>query len=56
LTGIISDIETTAYVIANQMNLAQGLQAPADLAPRLGLPDGLEGWEKPAQQLQRQGD
>jgi tetratricopeptide (TPR) repeat protein len=34
-----------AYVIAKPMNLAQVLQALADLAPRLGLSEGLAGWE-----------
>ena len=35
----------TVYVLAKQMNLAQALKALADLAPQLGLPEGLEGWE-----------
>ena len=34
-----------SYKIARQINLAEGLQALATLAPQLGLPDGLEGWE-----------
>ena len=42
----------TVYGIARQINLAQALQALADLAPQLGLPEGLDGWERLAQQLQ----
>ena len=42
----------TVYVIAKPMNLAQVLQALANLAPQLGLPEGLEGWERLAQQFQ----
>lgn len=41
-----------AYTIAKSMNLAQGLQALAKLAPRLGLPEGLTGWEELSQQAQ----
>jgi len=36
----------TAYVIAKQIGYAQVLQALANLAPQLGLPEGLEGWEE----------
>jgi hypothetical protein len=42
----------TAYIMAKQMNLAEGLQALANLAPKLGLPEGLEGWEMLAQRVQ----
>lgn len=42
----------TVYRIAKPMNLAQALQALANLAPRLGLPEGLAGWEALAQQMQ----
>jgi tetratricopeptide (TPR) repeat protein len=45
----------TVYVIAKQMNLAQALQALASLAPQLGLPEGLEGWERLAQQMKGAG-
>lgn len=41
----------TVYLIAKQINLAQVLQALADLAPKVGLPEGLEGWEMLAQQM-----
>lgn len=41
----------TAYVMAKQMNLAQALKALSDLAPQLGLPEGLEGWEMLAQRM-----
>jgi hypothetical protein len=43
----------TVYVIAKGMNLAQALQALANLAPHIGLPEGLEGWEGLAQQYVR---
>ena len=42
----------TSYMIAKQINLAQGLQALADLAPQLGMPEGLAGWEALAQRMQ----
>jgi tetratricopeptide (TPR) repeat protein len=42
----------TVYVLAKQMNLAQALQALAKLAPQLGLPEGLAGWENLAQRIQ----
>jgi len=42
----------TVYLIAKQMNLAQALKALADLAPQLGLPEGLEGWEMLANRMQ----
>ena len=42
----------TVYVIAKPMNLAQVLQALTNLAPQSGLPEGLEGWERLAQQMQ----
>ena len=41
----------TVYVLAKQMNLAQALKALADLAPKVGLPEGLEGWEQLAQRM-----
>jgi tetratricopeptide (TPR) repeat protein len=40
------------YAMARQMNLAQVLDALAKLAPRLGLPEGLEGWEMLARRFQ----
>ena len=44
----------TVYVIAKQMNLAQALQALSMLAPQLGLPEGLEGWETLADRIQNE--
>lgn len=41
----------TVYVIAKQMNLAQALKALSELAPQLGMPEGLEGWENLAQRV-----
>ncbi|MFZ1791856.1 MAG: hypothetical protein WAU96_00375, partial [Anaerolineae bacterium] len=43
------------YLIAKQINSAQALQALANLAPQLGLPAGLGGWEQLAEQMQAQG-
>ena len=40
----------TVYVIAKEIGEYQALQALAQLAPRLGLPEGLEGWEMLARQ------
>jgi len=37
------------YVFAKQMNLNQALQRLAELAPKIGLPEGLKGWEMLAQ-------
>ncbi len=45
----------TVYVMAKQMNLAQVLKALSDLAPQLGLPAGLEGWEMLAQRMKDEG-
>ena len=42
------------YKIAKPMNLAQALQKLADLAPRLGMPEGLAGWEGLAQEGEKQ--
>jgi tetratricopeptide (TPR) repeat protein len=44
-----------AYTIAKQINLAQVLQALSKLAPQLGLPEGLDGWERLAQHIQNGG-
>jgi tetratricopeptide (TPR) repeat protein len=41
-----------AYSIAKQVNLATILSALALLAPQLGMPEGLDGWEQLAQQGQ----
>ncbi len=46
----------TVYTIAKQINLAKGLQALSKLAPRLGMPEGLEGWEQLAQHIQNGGE
>lgn len=45
----------TVYVLAKQMNLAQALQALSSLAPQLGLPEGLEGWEMLARRMTEDG-
>jgi len=42
----------TVYVIARKNNLDEVLDALAKFAPRLGLPEGLEGWEMLAQRAQ----
>jgi len=42
----------TAYLIAKQINEYQVLQALSSLAPQLGLPEGLEGWEELARRVQ----
>jgi tetratricopeptide (TPR) repeat protein len=44
------------YAMARQMNLAQALEALAKLAPRLGMPEGLEGWEALAKRLPRENE
>ena len=41
----------TVYRMAKPMNLAQALQALESLAPQLGLPGGLDGWEQLSQQM-----
>ena len=46
----------TVYVIAKPIGLAKTLQALAQLAPRLGMPEGLEGWEQLAQQKQNEAE
>ena len=40
------------YTIAKPMGLANVLQALSKLAPQLGMPEGLEGWEQLAQRMQ----
>ena len=40
------------YIIAKPMGLANVLQALSQLAPQLGLPEGLAGWEQLAQRAQ----
>ena len=35
----------SVYKLAKPRNLAQALEALAALAPQLGFPEGLEGWE-----------
>jgi tetratricopeptide (TPR) repeat protein len=42
----------TVYLIAKQINSYQALQALSKLAPSLGLPEGLDGWEMLAQKMQ----
>jgi hypothetical protein len=41
----------TAYTLVRKIGYAQALQALEALAPQLGLPNGLEGWEMLAQQM-----
>jgi len=41
----------TVYRMAKSMNLAQALQALENLAPQIGLPGGLDGWEQLSQQM-----
>ena len=41
------------YVLAKQMNLAKALQKLANVAPKVGLPEGLDGWEMLAQNMQK---
>ena len=42
----------TVYTLARPMGLAQALDALRNLAPQLGLPSGLDGWEMLAQKFQ----
>lgn len=48
------DAWITVYKMAKQMDLAQGLDALATLAPQLGLPEGLKGWERLAKQMENE--
>ena len=41
----------TVYITAKKMGLIQALQALGKLAPELGMPPGLAGWEELAQRL-----
>jgi tetratricopeptide (TPR) repeat protein len=41
-----------SYLIAKQIGHAKILQALAELAPKIGLPEGLDGWEQLAQRMQ----
>ena len=45
----------TVYVIAKQINEHQALQALSQLAPQLGLPEGLQGWEMLAERMKAEG-
>ncbi|MEW6285485.1 MAG: tetratricopeptide repeat protein, partial [Chloroflexota bacterium] len=45
----------TVYVIAKQINEFQALQALSKLAPQLGMPAGLEGWEMLAKRMKDEG-
>ena len=45
----------TVYGIAKQINEYQALQALAKLAPQLGMPEGLQGWEMLAQRMKDGG-
>jgi serine/threonine protein kinase/lipopolysaccharide biosynthesis regulator YciM len=49
--GVWSDL----YIFAKQTNFVQALQRLENLAPQVGIPKGLEGWEKLAQSRQKQG-
>ncbi|NTV21743.1 MAG: tetratricopeptide repeat protein [Chlorobium limicola] len=44
------------YRIAREINYAQALQALAELADQFSLPQGLDGWEKLAEQMDEQQD
>lgn len=46
----------TVYGLAKKMQLAQALDALANLAPQLGLTEGLDGWEQLAQQMENAED
>ena len=41
----------TVYRMAKSMDLAKALQALESLAPQIGLPGGLDGWEQLSQQM-----
>ncbi|TLU88444.1 MAG: CHAT domain-containing protein [Chlorobium sp.] len=41
----------TVYKMSKKMKLAQALQALESLAPQIGLPGGLSGWEQLSQQM-----
>lgn len=43
-----------SYTLAKQLDLAQALDALEELAGKIGLPGGLEGWEKLARQRDEQ--
>jgi hypothetical protein len=43
----------SAYGIAKQIGNAQVLEAFSNLAPQLGLPPGLDGWETLWQKTQK---
>jgi hypothetical protein len=44
----------TVYQLAKPMQLTQVINALEQLAGQLGLPDGLDSWEKLAQQMKKQ--
>jgi tetratricopeptide (TPR) repeat protein len=46
----------TVYRLAQPRGLAQALAALAKLAPRLGLPPGLDGWEALARRMGQEGN
>ncbi len=48
-----ADAWVTAYVIAKQIGYAQVLQGLKELAPQLGLGEGLDSWEQLAQRMQK---
>jgi serine/threonine protein kinase/Flp pilus assembly protein TadD len=43
------------YVVAREMNLEKALHRLEKLAPRVGLPKGLDGWERLVKTMQKQG-
>ena len=45
-----------SYMIAKQIGEAQALQALSKLAPQLGLPEGLDGWEMLARKMNATGN
>ena len=43
----------TVYQLANPRNIAQALDALKNLAEHIGLPDGLDGWERLVSQMEK---
>jgi len=57
LNGNLQEAVSTwvaVYRLAKQINLSQALEALASLAPQLGLPEGLAGWEQLAKKISEQ--
>lgn len=43
----------TVYLFAKQINYFQALQSLSKLAPQLGMPEGLDGWEQLARRMNK---